>query len=341
MALHSAREDLDGERLADLKNAGHDADRNEGDQEESRHEGSGGDKGGEAFEALGQFLAKSFGNFSHALGEVAGIFAHGEDVEGEVRHEGVAAEGLRNGEAFIDLLTGDVKACAKGAVVDGALGELQGFSGIDAALKEGADEVAELEEIPMEGDRAEEGDAEEPGIGAGASGFGLAPLAERQRGYGKPEKDKGAELDEEICTADEEFGAPGHFRAEAFEHALNLRQEDGQEKDHNAHRDGANKGGVEHAGEHFATDRLLFFKVIDDLRENWHEVTSGLTRLDDVGAGTVKIVGLAGEGTREGTAFTEVAPEFLGKSFEFRLVEALAENLDGITGGQSGTMELE
>ena len=333
MALRSAGTGLDGERLADLKNAGHDADRNEGNEEEGRHEGSGGDEGGEAFEALGQLLTESFGDFRHTLGEVSGVFAHCEDIEGEVGHEGVAAEGLRNGEAFIDLLTGDVKACAEGAVVDGTLGELQGFSGIDAALKKGADEVAELEEIPVEGDFSEERDAEEPGIGAGAAGFSLAPLAEGEGGYRKPDLDKGAELHEEVGAADEEFRAPGHFRAEAFEHALNLRQEDGQEKDDNAHRDRANEGGVKHTREHLAADRLLFFEVIDDLGEDRHEVTGVFPRLDDVGAGTVEIVGLAGESAREGTAFAEVAPEFLGECFEFRLAEALAENLDGITGG--------
>ena len=215
---------LDGERLADLKDAGDNTDRNEGDEEEGRHEGSGGNEGGEAFEALGQFLSEAFGNFRHTFGKVAGVFAHREDIEGEVGHKVVTAEGLRNGEAFIDLLTGGAKAFAKGAVVDGALGELEGFSGIDAALKEGADEVAELEEISVEGDGAEERDAEEPGVGTGAAGFGLAPLAEGEGDYGKPEKDEGAELDEDIGAADKEFRAPGHFRAEAFEHALNLWQ---------------------------------------------------------------------------------------------------------------------
>lgn len=88
-----ARIALDGERLADLEDAGDDADGNESDEQKGGYEGARGNHGGEALKALCQFDAESFGDFSHALGEVAGVFTHGKDVECEVGHDRVATEG--------------------------------------------------------------------------------------------------------------------------------------------------------------------------------------------------------------------------------------------------------
>lgn len=122
---------------------------------------------------------------------------------------------------------------------------------------------------------------------------------------------------------------------------MDLGKQHGEKEDHNTYCDGADKGGVEHTGEHLLTDGLFLFKVVNDFSEDGDKVASGLAGFDNIGAGAVKVVGLTGEGTGKGAAFAEVTPQGLGKGFKLRLAESLAEDFNGVSSGQARAVEFE
>jgi len=219
-----------GEAFAHVEHGADDAEGEDGDEDEGAAEGAGGDEDGEEAELLGEFAAVVAVDFAEAFGDVAGVFADGEEVEVEVGEDVVVFEGVGEGGAVVDEHAGGGEAVLDDGVLDGALGHAEGFGGVDAAFEEGGAEVGDAADVGVDEDILEKGKAEGPDVGGGAALGGGAPLDDGDDGDEGEDEEPGAVGDGALLHADEDGGGEGHVAAHVVHHFADVGEEDVEEE---------------------------------------------------------------------------------------------------------------